>query len=63
MVELLTGYLGGKVRPPRIPEAPAPPVAGALEVEVVEPEAQSVAPPPHEEPDVPPAPDPFEVWG
>jgi AcrR family transcriptional regulator len=62
LVELLTGYLGGRVRPP---------IAAAMKSEP-EPVEEDVSAKtsginfPAEsspEPDAPPSPDPFEVWG
>jgi hypothetical protein len=78
LVELLTGYLGGKVRPPRGPVAPVAAAAEEPDLEVTPPKPAGPEPVKAEtgeleaaepgtvapEPVEPePAPDPFEVWG
>ncbi|MEX1257377.1 MAG: TetR/AcrR family transcriptional regulator [Gemmatimonadota bacterium] len=71
LVELLTGYLGGEVRPPqqRDVEAPTEEEADATaDVSAETPEdgeqaASDGAATPPDDSAAPPAPDPFEVWG
>lgn len=76
LVELLTGYLGGEVRPPEVgaelveaePEAAVAPETGPWEPADSTPEPEPSPEPeaaPAPEPEVAPAkePDPFEVWG